>query len=425
MKKIAFLIGLLMFFFRVYSIDTLNVMHYNLLYFGKYTDFCTQENNNTFTKLSYLETIVSFYKPDIFTVNELDDQEYDANLILDYSLNTNGSGHYQRARMTGDYLVNQLYYNNEKLELIEQYEILTYPRIVDVYKLRVLSSEGKTFQKEDPVLFCVVMHLKAGSASSDVQTRKNAAEDVIDYLEENNIKGNVLLMGDMNLYSASEGAFQEFVNTPTNEIRFLDPVDQVGDWNNNYSYRQYHTQSTHSWSSGCHSGGGLDDRFDFILSTENLLKGDEGLRLLTDSYMALGQDGAHFNTSILDSPYNSSVPADVLTALYEMSDHLPVTVKLVSEGLTSINEDDILENINLKFNNPADDLLNLRINNSEDYSKKTLRIYSSMGKKCFHTVLHGGKNETLNIDLTEFTPGIYFIVYEADKLRMVKKLIVH
>ncbi len=50
------------------------------------------------------------------------------------------------------------------------------------------------------------------------------------------------------------------------------------------------------------------------------------------SLTPVGNDGLHFNSSI-NSPTNNSVPAAVLTALYEMSDHLPVYVDIDVERL--------------------------------------------------------------------------------------------
>jgi hypothetical protein len=47
------------------------------------------------------------------------------------------------------------------------------------------------------------------------------------------------------------------------------------------------------------------------------------MRYLPGSLHPVGNDGLHFNSAI-NSGTNNSVPATVLTALYELSDHLPV-----------------------------------------------------------------------------------------------------
>ena len=57
------------------------------------------------------------------------------------------------------------------------------------------------------------------------------------------------------------------------------------------------------------------------------------MSLSPGSFSIPGQDGLRFNGSVLDPP-NYSAPATVLNALYEMSDHLPVTIKLMLETTT-------------------------------------------------------------------------------------------
>lgn len=74
----------------------------------------------------------------------------------------------------------------------------------------------------------------------------------------------------------------------------------------------------------------MDDRFDFILATDEIMEGFHNVSYKAGSYKAIGQDGNHFNISIT-SPPNNSVPPDVLNALGKMSDHLPVTLKLEIE----------------------------------------------------------------------------------------------
>ncbi|MFW6020419.1 MAG: hypothetical protein ACOCPM_07545, partial [Bacteroidales bacterium] len=63
---VIFFIG---FFTELFPQDTLKLMQYNLLYYGKNTDFCTQ---NIDTKNQDLSRIVQHIKPDILGVNELD-----------------------------------------------------------------------------------------------------------------------------------------------------------------------------------------------------------------------------------------------------------------------------------------------------------------------------------------------------------------
>ncbi len=51
----------------------------------------------------------------------------------------------------------------------------------------------------------------------------------------------------------------------------------------------------------------------------------------------MGNDGHHFNMSV-DQGYNSSVPAEVAEALFDGSDHLPVTMKIAVDVKVGIEE---------------------------------------------------------------------------------------
>lgn len=116
----------------------------------------------------------------------------------------------------------------------------------------------------------------------------------------------------------------------------IDPINMPGNWNNNSSFASIHTQSTRSGENlDCGSQGGSDDRFDQILVSPNVMNGTDSLRYLTNSYIAVGNDGSHFNTSLISAPTNTMYPDSVVRALYYMSDHLPVAMKVVATYPTS------------------------------------------------------------------------------------------
>ncbi|HEV2106429.1 MAG TPA: FlgD immunoglobulin-like domain containing protein, partial [Candidatus Eisenbacteria bacterium] len=75
------------------------------------------------------------------------------------------------------------------------------------------------------------------------------------------------------------------------------------------------------------SGGGLDDRFDILLPTANLLDG-HGMDFIVPTYVPVGNDGLHFNLNLTDAP---TIPegAAYANALWNASDHLPVRVDLM------------------------------------------------------------------------------------------------
>ncbi len=314
--------------------DTLSVMQYNLLYYGKYIYDCTSTNNHPDDKNEYLKTIIQHVQPDIFSVNEMDgEREYpvsdDAGYLLDNALNTDGRNYYRKTPFPEAFLANTVFYNANKLELYQHqplgYTINGNYKIFNTYRFYYKSANLST--TNDTVFFtCIIAHLKAGSYDENVTQRTQEAEVIMDFVKLLPPDEAVILMGDFNLYSPTEGAYQRFVNSYNSSILFEDPSGQEGEWSRNYDYRFMHTQSTRV-NSGCHSGGGMDDRFDFIMTSENLLSPENIIHYLDDSYTTIGQDGSTYNGS-LNTTTNTAVPQNVAQALYEMSDHLPVYLEL-------------------------------------------------------------------------------------------------
>src|SRR5690606_1202320 len=67
--------------------------------------------------------------------------------------------------------------------------------------------------------------------------------------------------------------------------------------------------------------GGMDDRFDFQLITGEL-QDNEGMSQLAGSYRTFGNDGTHTTNGAITT--GTGAAANVLTALAQSSDHLPV-----------------------------------------------------------------------------------------------------
>jgi hypothetical protein len=80
----------------------------------------------------------------------------------------------------------------------------------------------------------------------------------------------VLLGGDLNLYTFTEPAYQQLLQV-TNNITFADPANRPGSWSNNPNFVDIFTQSTRTDFGLGGTAGGFDDRFDFILTSENML----------------------------------------------------------------------------------------------------------------------------------------------------------
>jgi hypothetical protein len=404
----VFVIIILFHVFLSKSQDTLTVVHYNLLNYGNTTSYCTTVNNNINEKDGYLKTVINYLKPDIFTVNELGKSQSVHQHLLDQVLNTEGIEIYRKAdflKIADSYLVNMLNYNSEKLQLHSHVIAQSLIRDVDVYKLYYKSDDLAS--GDTAFIICVVSHLKAGS--DDEALRASMAQNTMEFLDNYDDDNNYLMMGDFNLYSHLEGAYQTYLNYENASLRFNDPVDQYGNWHNNSYYSDYHTQSTHTSSNGCASTGGMDDRFDFILISNSIKDGTKDMHYIEDSYWAVGQDGLHFNKSLNSSPTNTSVPPDVLDALYNNSDHLPVTLSLYVDKTLGVEEfnPDLFEYVSIL--NPAQNQLNLKIGVGTACNTQ-LEVYNVYGHLLMQNDLHlhSGDNK-ISKSIQCFKPGIYFI----------------
>lgn len=313
---------------RVSAQDSITVVQYNLLNYGNYTEYCTNSNNNHVTKEGYLRTIIDYAKPQIFTVNEITSLNFYHDRLLTEVMNTNGRGYFKRTPATnyaGSDIINMMFYDTTRLALHSMAVVQSYIRDINLYRLYYKTSNlthGDTI-----FINCIVAHLKASDGIVNADIRAEMAANVMDWLTEKAKPGNYLLMGDLNLYTAEEEAYHNFTGSSGGSFQFYDPVNTPGDWNNNPSFASVHTQSVTASGNGCQASGGMDDRFDFILATDEIMEGSHKVKYVPGSYKAIGQDGKHYNTSITLLP-NNSVPSDVLTALGKMSDHLPVTMKL-------------------------------------------------------------------------------------------------
>jgi len=320
---------------KAQTYDTLRVMSYNLTNYGNTIDGCVNATNGPALKNPEFKNIIKHVLPDVLGVCEMNTNPTLANNFLNNVLNTDGVTHYKRSNQqaeTSGTITSILYYDSEKLVLANQSFAATSPRLTHHFRLYLKTNE---LQNGDTIWINVLAcHLKAGSTASDATDRANSAATIRTYLNSFSKTENCLMMGDFNVYRSSEVAFQNLTAAGTRPAyQFLDPVNRVGSWGSNASFADVHSQCPSlGYNPGCYSGGGLDDRLDFILMNRHALYDSSGLRYLTGTYKALGNDGLHYNKNITDSPINNSVPSAVLQSLYKASDHLPIVTRLRVKG---------------------------------------------------------------------------------------------
>lgn len=413
-KIILLLISMFYFSTKVKTQDTLTVMSYNLLNYGNITSYCTNANNSFADKEKPLHRIAAYIQPDIFGVVELGSNTFVHQRLLDSVLNNNIGKHYSKAaysNQAGSYLVSMLYYNDQKLALKSQYVLNTLVRDIVMYRLYYLSPTLAQTQ-DTAFVNCIVSHLKAGSTSADEQSRADMTLNAMNWIQANGGAGNYLFMGDLNLKTSTEQAYQNLTNFSISILRFYDPINKPGSWYNTSSMADYHTQSTHVSSDGCASTGGMDDRFDFILASASIINGTNHYQYIPNSYHAVGNDGAHFNLAI-NSGTNTSVPVQIANDLYQMSDHLPVVLKLKTNQTGAGIKPSEKQNLNVIYPNPASKSLTIEFEHALEHTG-TFILYDITGRKIKEYKLSVGL-DTFVFDISTLQNGVYFYSLSSDR----------
>jgi exonuclease III len=410
--------------------DTVKLMAYNLLNYRNYnTTFCTNSNNNVAAKEGYLATIIADQQPDLLVCNEIGADFINAVRLTQNALNINGVSHWMQANYTvsqGSSLTNMLFFNSNKFGLLSQTVIdkdtnnVDLVRLIDVYHLYYKESNMTSFT--DTVFFTVLAaHFKAGNTASDRTERSKATTAIMTYLDRQNSQGNVFIAGDFNVYSGAEPAFQDLISyAPNPSVRFYDPINVIGSWNNNNNFSFVHTQSVRSSSNGCASGGGLDDRFDFILVSDEVMNNVNRVEYVANSYQALGQDGRRFNGNI-NSPTNTLVSSAVANALYNMSDHLPVMASFAISPSNAVSVSELNTTRKYTFNNPVRDVLVLQ-KKGELFQKAQIQLIDLNGRVIYQQELCTTSIERIAID--GIPKGTYLLrLFEKGRMVTNEKLI--
>jgi len=411
------------------QLDTIKLMSYNLLNYRNSTTYCTNTNNNTADKEGYLATIVDHVKPDLLVCNEIGANFANGYYLMQNSLNVNGVNHWAQANYfvtQGSSLSNMLYFNTTKLGLISQDQIerdtnnVPIVRLIDVYRL-YYKQPNMTAQTDTVYLTVLAAHLKASNTSADQLERAKTTAAIMKYLDENSIQGNVFICGDFNVYTASEPAFQNLINYSSNpSVRFFDPINTIGSWSNNSNFSYAHTQSVRSSSNGCAAGGGMDDRFDFTLVSDEVLNNVNRMRYIPNSYTALGQDGNRFNGNI-NSPTNPLVPSTVANALYNMSDHLPVISSYEIDYSIPTNVVSSTFGENIRVVNPLKDYLGI-IKEGKNFESSLIQLFDMNGRVLMESI--NNQTSFIRIDVSNLKRGAYILkIYEGKELVKIQKLI--
>ncbi|MFQ5629226.1 MAG: endonuclease/exonuclease/phosphatase family protein [bacterium] len=294
------------------QIDTLRICTYNVLKFSENT------GQNRFKNFRF---VLNAVQPDVLVVQEMISAT-GMNVLRDSVLNHQTQNEFASGPfIDGPDTDNAIFFRQQKVQLLASRQISTDLRDISEYTMLANDVEFRLYS----------VHLKAGQASNNAQRRFSETTVLRNHLNNLPDSTHFIVLGDFNIYSASEDAFAKLTDSETdNDGRAFDPVMLAGAWHNNRTFAAIHTQSVRTTSFGGGATGGLDDRFDMILvsgSIYNALPGRRGahMKCLAGSYTSFGNDGQHFNQSI-NAGGNGAVAANIANALHEVSDHLPVYV---------------------------------------------------------------------------------------------------
>jgi len=399
--------------------DTVRVMHYNLLFYGNCNGVTSTQKD------IWLETITTHYKPDILTVNEMSDRINFANRINTRALTYGDMEYTSFTNTTGSNIVNMMFYNKQKFGYKGIEKIGNALRDINVYTLYHLNS----IQNNDTVfLYCIVGHLKASNDANSAAQRGTATQQIMSWMTNHpDVGGNFMMMGDLNLYGASEAAWMNLVRN-TNQIRFYDPVGLTNGWN--AGNVKYMTQSTRCSGVGdCGVSGCLDDRFDFILPTDAIMSGTDGIAYVQNSYASFGNDGLiPFNGNLSNNcSSNTVVPSNVCNALVSMSDHLPVVMELAFLRSSGLN--DLITSIpGMKMQpiNPFDEQLSWSWKKSNaEPTTVNWQLLDAQGKLCFsQSDVLQSTSGNLSFSTTHLTSGLYLLRATDELGRQLQQKIV-
>lgn len=188
------------------------------------------------------------------------------------------------------------------------------------------------YDSPEATLYNYNAHFKAGSSSSDVTTRADEANAVRLNADALGAGVNSVYLGDFNFGSSGESGYTRLRAAGAGQA--FDPLG-LASWPNS-GVAVHLTQSTRTTSlADGGATGGMDDRFDLQLVSSSLLDGEglsylgptsAGLGSLQHSTQAFGNDGNTYNNRINATFVGRSQSADVINALHDFSDHLPVVV---------------------------------------------------------------------------------------------------
>ena len=366
-------------------------------------------NNNSHT--NELKTVIGQINPDVLMLTELDGntavQQVLTNVLTaKYKASTEVSIYWG----TGNECA--VFYKDSLFTYLGSTMIPADTRPIAWFKL------VHKITKDTLMIFGV--HLKANtSGPTDPIKRSNEVDSLRKKTRLLSVKSNYIVLGDFNILTSSEAAFQKLLDQSTAGY-FYDPLNSIGNWANNSAFAAVHTESATS----------LTARFDMILYSQ-AIKDKTRVEYVDGSFKIMGNDGIHYNKNVTSGSnyWFTSNPA-LGTAITAASDHLPVYADFqfgVSANAVSYTQT-LPDKFELKQNYPNPFNPSTVISyNLPTAGFVTLKVYDLLGREV-KTLINeyqqaGIHNSQFSILNSKLPSSIYFYQLKVGNFVQTKKMV--
>ena len=334
--------------------DTLRVMGYNVLYYGNGCQGPTQRFHK------YLQTIVAYTNPDILSLEKMAsipvtrDDKYGtapygfADSVVRFALDPAFPGRYAHTPFTNDaHTTNMavIFYDRNKLGFLSI--VSSYVNVTDFNTYKFYYRDPALSRTHDTTfLYVIPNHDMSGDDNEGVRGKQ--MEGVMRTLKTHFAHlPNMIDLGDFNVRNSDEPFYKVLTTDSDSGFRFSDPpffpdqkLSYFADWNHDPKYAAYFTTSTRESASipnACGTGGGAKNWYDHIFLSPWIINNANYIRYIPNSYRTIGNDCQRFKISVnnSNSHTNTSAPAEVIEALYQMSNKYPVMADLEVTSNTS------------------------------------------------------------------------------------------
>ncbi len=275
------------------------------------------------------EVVAGLSRPiDLLAIQEVFSQSSTTQLVVNMLNSIYGAGFYARGSLNGGSTgagTQGVVYNTQSLQLLGESVVGTassgtQPRQTMRYQFRPVGGTAST------EFYLYNSHWKANNDAPSEAQRLNEAQAIRADADALGDGKNVIYVGDFNLYDGADASFQFMLGAGAGQAH--DPVNRVGSWSGNTSFRDIFTQAPSASPPTGLTGGGLDDRFDFQIVTGEFLDG-AGIDYRNGSYHTFGNNGSVAVNGSINNASNTALAGlsnrtQILDLLTTVTDHLPV-----------------------------------------------------------------------------------------------------